>query len=108
MKINTLLIVFLLSTVSVFSQADADKLNDDALDIYKENPQKAIQILEKAIDIARANKNPKQISRSKNSLGIVVPDARRASYASIHAPGSRTDVTPFSKNNPAISRLSSL
>uniref|UniRef100_UPI00404A397F tetratricopeptide repeat-containing sensor histidine kinase n=1 Tax=Gelidibacter sp. TaxID=2018083 RepID=UPI00404A397F len=74
MKINNLLIVFLLSTFSVFSQADADKLNDDALDIYKENPQKAIQILEKAIDIARANKNPKQISRSKNSLGIVYRD----------------------------------
>src|SRR5690606_33005042 len=74
MKINNLLIVFLLSTFSVFSQADADKLNDEALDIYKENPQKAIQILQKAIDISTSNKNQQQISRSKNSLGIVYRD----------------------------------
>ncbi len=74
MKINNLLIVFLLSTFSVFSQADADKLNDEALDIYKENPQKAIQILQKAIDISTSNKNQEQISRSKNSLGIVYRD----------------------------------
>lgn len=74
MKINHLLIVFLLSTVCTFSQADADKLNDDALDIYKENPQKAIQILEEAIEISKSNKNQQQLSRSKNSLGIVYRD----------------------------------
>ncbi len=74
MKYNTLLIVFLLSTFSVFSQADADKLNEKALDIYKENPQKAIQILEEAIEISKSNKNQQQLSRSKNSLGIVYRD----------------------------------
>src|SRR5690606_36847338 len=74
MKINHLLIVFLLSTVCTFSQADANKLNDDALDIYKENPQNAIQILEEAIEISKSNKNQQQLSRSKNSLGIVYRD----------------------------------
>ena len=40
------LIVFLTLTTSLFSQSKLELLNDKAMDFYKENPQKALAMLD--------------------------------------------------------------
>ncbi|MEZ4802067.1 MAG: tetratricopeptide repeat protein [Gelidibacter sp.] len=54
-----------------FSQS-VQKLNDSAMAVYKQNPQKAISILEDAI--SKGKNEPQLVSYSENNLGIVYRD----------------------------------
>lgn len=58
----------------VNAQDNSSKLNDSAMTLYKEDPQKAIQILENALQISEDNKDNYHIAKSKNNLGIVHRD----------------------------------
>lgn len=67
--------VLLFFTLSLtYSQNGAQVLNDSALDIYKDDHQKAISILEDGLVIAQKDNDKKEIGRLKNSLGIVYRD----------------------------------
>ncbi len=57
-----------------FSQNNVAVLNDSAMDMYKTNPQKSIELLEKALTISKKNKVANSIALSKNNLGIVKRD----------------------------------
>ena len=57
-----------------FSQNNVAVLNDSAMDMYKTNPQKSIELLEKALSISKKNKVANNIALSKNNLGIVKRD----------------------------------
>ncbi|WP_335974180.1 sensor histidine kinase [Gaetbulibacter jejuensis] len=57
-----------------FSQNNVAVLNDSAMDMYKTNPQKSIELLEKALTISEKNKVVNNIALSKNNLGIVKRD----------------------------------
>ncbi|MGG5485591.1 tetratricopeptide repeat-containing sensor histidine kinase [Gaetbulibacter sp. PBL-D1] len=57
-----------------FSQNNVVVLNDSAMDMYKTNPQKSIELLEKALSISEKNKIANNIALSKNNLGIVKRD----------------------------------
>ncbi|RYH75571.1 tetratricopeptide repeat protein [Flavobacteriaceae bacterium 144Ye] len=57
-----------------FSQNNVVVLNDSAMDMYKTNPQKSIELLEKALTISEKNKIANNIALSKNNLGIVKRD----------------------------------
>ncbi len=57
-----------------FSQNNVAVLNDSAMDMYKTNPQKSIELLEKALTISKKNKVDNNIALSKNNLGIVKRD----------------------------------
>ncbi|WP_262732037.1 tetratricopeptide repeat-containing sensor histidine kinase [Gaetbulibacter sp. NE] len=57
-----------------FSQNNVAVLNDSAMDMYKTNPQKSIELLEKALTISEKNKVVNNIAQSKNNLGIVKRD----------------------------------
>ncbi|MCK0114506.1 tetratricopeptide repeat protein [Gelidibacter sp. F63206] len=57
-----------------FSQGNAEKLNDSAMALYKQDPQKALLILEIALDVAQKNKQKSIVALSKNNLGIVYRD----------------------------------
>ncbi len=66
--------VIVFFTTLSFSQNRAQVLNDSALNIYKEDHQKAISILEEGLAFAQNNNDKKEIGRLKNSLGIVHRD----------------------------------
>lgn len=57
-----------------FSQENAEKLNDSAMALYKQDPQKALLILQIALDVAHKNKKKSIVALSKNNLGIVYRD----------------------------------
>lgn len=57
-----------------FSQENAEKLNDSAMALYKQDPQKALLILQIALDVAQKNKQKSIVALSKNNLGIVYRD----------------------------------
>src|SRR5690606_237342 len=57
-----------------FSQENAEKLNDSAMALYKQDPQKALLILQIALDVAQKNKKKSIVALSKNNLGIVYRD----------------------------------
>ncbi len=57
-----------------YSQNNVAVLNDSAMDMYKTNPQKSIELLEKALTISKKNKVANSIAQSKNNLGIVKRD----------------------------------
>ena len=57
-----------------FSQLQPQKLNDSAIAIYKEDPQKAINILQQALEISKKKNLINEIARSKSNLGIVTRD----------------------------------
>lgn len=71
---KNLFMVLFLFTVIGHSQNRLKVLNDSAMAIYKENPQKAIQLLEDALDISLKEKNKFESALSKNNLGIVYRD----------------------------------
>ena len=58
----------------VNAQQNSVKLNDSAMALYKNDPQKALSILEAALQMSIENKDQFQISKSKNNLGIVHRD----------------------------------
>lgn len=58
----------------IYAQDSARTLNDSAVDIYKETPSKAIEILQRALKIAELNKNNLEIGRSKNYQALVYND----------------------------------
>ncbi|WP_426431062.1 tetratricopeptide repeat-containing sensor histidine kinase [Winogradskyella sp. HB-48] len=70
------LICFLLCTVLCFGQKEENSqmLNDSAINIYKNNPQKALSILEKSRSIAKAKKQKFEEARAINGLGLVYRD----------------------------------
>lgn len=57
-----------------YSQHTAGQLNDSAMAFYKENPNKAILLLEKAAKIAQSKNDTHEYYTSKNYLGIVYVD----------------------------------
>ncbi|MCB0435721.1 MAG: tetratricopeptide repeat protein, partial [Mangrovimonas sp.] len=67
------MVLFLFTAIG-HSQNRLKVLNDSAMAIYKENPQKAIQLLEDALDISLKEKNKFESALSKNNLGIVYRD----------------------------------
>ncbi|PVW17118.1 tetratricopeptide repeat-containing sensor histidine kinase [Marixanthomonas spongiae] len=70
---KVLSVVFLVTSIA-FSQNRSEKLNDSAMVIYKSNPQKAVELLEKALSISEENETINAIAKSKNNLGIVKRD----------------------------------
>lgn len=72
-KICLFLFVIVFSTKG-FSQLQPQKLNDSAMTIYKENPQKAIKILEQAMVASEKMNLQNELARSKTYLGIVTRD----------------------------------
>ncbi|MEY8847436.1 tetratricopeptide repeat protein [Psychroserpens sp. XS_ASV72] len=69
-------IFFLLfGIITCFAQESQSlKLNDSAMALYKSDPQKAILILEQALEIAEERQDAYEIAKSKNNLGIVFRD----------------------------------
>nr|WP_321246774.1 tetratricopeptide repeat protein [uncultured Psychroserpens sp.] len=73
-----LLILCLCFTIQlVYSQDSAAKLNDSAMDIYKSDPNKALEILERALKISEEKNDKELIAKSKNNKGIVFRDLGR-------------------------------
>lgn len=71
---NRISLLFLFLSFYCWSQESAQKLNDSAINSYKQDPKNAINILEKALVLAVNNKNIKEESISKNYIGIVYRD----------------------------------
>ena len=74
MKYFIFVLLFVLTHSVVFAQQDPVKLNDSAMSLYKNDPQKALLVLEKAVQISEENRDHFQIAKSKNNLGIVYRD----------------------------------
>jgi len=74
MKHFVFVLLFVVAHMFVNAQESPSKLNDSAMAIYKNDPQKAMLILENALQISENNKNHFQIAKSKNNLGIVHRD----------------------------------
>lgn len=74
MKQKLIFIFFVLFYVMSFAQVTTRKLNDSAIKIYKENPNKAIKLLEKALMISQHKKDIVETARTNNNLGIVYRD----------------------------------
>ncbi|WP_456438234.1 tetratricopeptide repeat-containing sensor histidine kinase [Psychroserpens sp.] len=74
MKYFVFVLLIVLTQSVVFAQQDPVKLNDSAMSLYKNDPQKALLVLEKALQISKKNRNHFQIAKSKNNLGIVHRD----------------------------------
>ncbi len=66
-------IYFIFSITVIFCQSASD-LNEKAMSSYKDNQQKAIQILDKALILAKNDTNLGLIAKIKNNLGIVYRD----------------------------------
>lgn len=71
-----ILVCFLLSSILCFGQdqKNPQKLNDSAISIYKNDPQKAISIFEKSKSIAKAQNQIFEQARAINGLGLVYRD----------------------------------
>lgn len=71
-----ILIFFLICTTFCYGQIEESpqKLNDSAISIYKNDPQKAISILEKSKSIARAKNQIFEEAIAINRLGLVYRD----------------------------------
>ncbi|WP_431136320.1 tetratricopeptide repeat protein [Psychroserpens mesophilus] len=74
MKYFVFVLYIVLTNSILNAQQDPLKLNDSAMSFYKNDPQSALLILEKALQISEANNNHYQIAKSKNNLGIVNRD----------------------------------
>lgn len=68
------LIVFLTLTTSLFSQSKLELLNDKAMDFYKENPQKALAMLDTILGPYTIDDFPVEQARTINNKGIVFRD----------------------------------
>ncbi len=75
-KVFLILLVQIL-LVSVSAQELPKTLNDSAMALYKNDPNKAIQILELALEQAEDQSDELLLSRSKDNLGIVLRDLGR-------------------------------
>jgi signal transduction histidine kinase len=70
-----LFVLLIFSTRSfVNAQESSVKLNDSAMSLYKNDPQKALLVLEKALLISKEQKDQYEIAKTKNNLGIVHRD----------------------------------
>ncbi len=68
-------ILFLFLSYSFsWSQEMVDSLNNEAMSIYKQDPNSALKLLEQALDYARSKQDIQGIGKSKNNLGIVQRD----------------------------------
>ncbi|MEM5567036.1 tetratricopeptide repeat protein [Psychroserpens sp. AS72] len=73
-----LLIICLCFTIQLmYSQDSPNQLNDLAMDIYKSDPNKALEILELALKISEEKIDKNGIAKSKNNIGIVFRDLGR-------------------------------
>jgi signal transduction histidine kinase len=61
-------------TSLLHAQQNPTQLNDSAMALYKNDPQKAVLILERALEISEENEDRFHIAKSKNNLGIVNRD----------------------------------
>src|SRR5690606_22104782 len=68
------LIVFFTLTTSLFSQSKLELLNDRAMDFYKENPQKALAMLDTILGPYTIDDFPVEQARTINNKGIVFRD----------------------------------
>ncbi|HLT53531.1 MAG TPA: tetratricopeptide repeat protein [Flavobacteriaceae bacterium] len=68
------LIVFFTLTTSLFSQSKLELLNDRAMDFYKENPQKALAMLDSILGVYTIDDFPVEQARTINNKGIVFRD----------------------------------
>ena len=74
MNIKLFSILFFICNFYCFSQNSIAELNNSAMELYKENPNKAIGILQKALSKSEAEDHLIEIARTKNNLGIVNKD----------------------------------
>lgn len=75
---NLFLFLFIqLFVFSITAQETSIKLNDSAMALYKNDPNKAIEILQLALTEAENKGKNVEVLRSKNNLGIVYRDLGR-------------------------------
>ena len=74
MKHFLIVILFITMHSIVNAQQDALKLNDSAMSLYKNDPQKALLVLEDALEISKKNSDHNLVAKSNNNLGIVYRD----------------------------------
>ncbi|MCB4809598.1 sensor histidine kinase [Tamlana sp. 62-3] len=74
MKYKLIFILFVLFYAMSFSQVTTRKLNDSAMIIYKESPNKAIELLEEALTILQTKNDIVETARTNNNLGIIYRD----------------------------------
>lgn len=77
MKKQLLILCLCFAIQFVSSQDSPERLNDSAMDLYKSNPNKALEILEYALKISEEKKDKNLIAKSKNNIGIVFRDLGR-------------------------------
>lgn len=82
-----LFLLFLFSlTATLFGQNNTiGRLNDEAIAIYKTDPQRAYAILDSTLAIANTHKDKEEIALTHNSLGIVLRDLGRYDEAMQHS-----------------------
>ncbi len=83
MNKNIVVCCFMFFLLNVVAQEDPLVLNDSAMSLYKNDPQEAVTILEKALELSEANNNDFHIFKSKNNLGIVYRDLGRFEEAKV-------------------------
>nr|WP_321222278.1 sensor histidine kinase [uncultured Psychroserpens sp.] len=66
---------FIIQTVS--SQESPAQLNDRAMNVYKSNPNEALDILDQALKISEEKNDNILIAKTKNNIGIVYRDLGR-------------------------------
>lgn len=81
MKNVFLILIAQILFLSLSAQETTEKLNDSAMGLYKSDPNKAIELLELALEQAQVKNDELLISRSKNNLGIVYRDLGRFEMA---------------------------
>lgn len=74
MRFYLICLVAIFPFTCVFSQSEVDSLNTVAMQLYKSNPQQAVSILEKALELSKQENNRSLIGKSKNNLGIILRD----------------------------------
>ncbi len=78
--------LFLCLVISqTYSQSEVDSLNTLAMSLYKENPNKAVEILEEALNIASNKNYQKRIAFTKNNLGIIFRDLGEFEKAKLYS-----------------------
>ncbi|WP_047544958.1 tetratricopeptide repeat protein [Psychroserpens sp. Hel_I_66] len=75
--------IFIFLTCYGFSQNSALDLNLSAMEIYKSDPNQALDLLDEGLKISEEKKDKNLIARSKNNIGIVYRDLGRFEEAKI-------------------------
>ena len=102
MKYFLFVLLMVLPLSFICAQQNAAMLNDSAMALYKNDPQKALTILEEALRISKENNDQFQISKSKNNLGIVNRDLgnfEKAKQLSSEALSTNDSLLKASANN---------